>query len=265
MAIGSEQISYGRTPIRRAMGTFFGISDLHTHIRVRPLLRHLPPLLPVGPAALLECGCGMGINIFELAKVKNNIVAEGYDLDEAAIAHANSVKSEFFPDRAIALHRANVTELGTTRDHYDCVLLMDILEHINDDSKLAAWVTGATKKGGLICVSVPSPRYRQVFGEEFHSEVGHVREGYNAAQLTALFPGLELVGLWYNTGLVSQFGCWIYYRYLRKFRLPIVGGLMLLACQVLFAWTDFPNDPKYSCSIFAIFRKSFATNSSDAS
>jgi len=262
MAIGSELCSYGRSPVRQAVGMFFGTSDFHTHIRVRGLIQHLPPLLPTRSVTVIECGCGVGANIFELSKAKKNIVAEGYDLSEESIEYANSVKREFFPDCAIAFYCADVTELDTARSRYDCVLLMDVLEHIPDDTALAAWVMGASKEGGLVCVSVPTSRYRRVFGEDFHREVGHVREGYSASHLAALFPHLELVGLWYNTGIVSQIGCWLYYRYLRHVKVPVIEGLMALACQLLFAWADFPNGPKYSCSIFAIFRKPINSTSS---
>jgi SAM-dependent methyltransferase len=206
----------------------------------------------------------VGVNLFELAKVKENLVAEGYDLNEAAITQANSLKREFFPNYAIDLRCADVTELAAARDRYDCVLLMDVLEHIVDDTALAAWAVGAAKKGGLICVSVPTPRYSRIFGEEFHREVGHVREGYSASELAALFPELELLGLWYNTGIVAQLGCWLYYRHLRKLRLRAIRALMTLVCQILFAWPDVPNGPKYSCSIFAIFRKPAGPDVSDA-
>jgi hypothetical protein len=110
------------------------------------------------------------------------------------------------------------------------------------------------KDDGLICVSVPTHRYMRVFGEEFHRKIGHVREGYTASELVGLFPGLELAGLWYNTGLISQLGCWLYYKHCQK--LPgRIRGIVARACRVLFAWADFPNGPTHSCSLCAIFRK----------
>jgi SAM-dependent methyltransferase len=255
MPVGSEINCNGRDPIRRAVAMLLGTPDLHSHIRVSPMIKHLPPLLPSGPARIIECGCGNGMNLFELAKINKNIATEGYDLNEGAIASANRVKREFFLDRSLAFHCADATQLADAPGSCDCVLLIDILEHIDDDRALAAWATNSLKDGGLLCVSVPTPRYKQIFGEEFHNAVGHVREGYNASELKAILPDLELVGLWFNTGLISQIGCWFYYRYGRKLQFKVIGVVVALVCKVLFAWADFPNGPKLSCSLFAIFRK----------
>src|SRR5664280_1689839 len=101
MAIGSELSSYHRSSFRRAMEMFCGTIDLHSHIRIRPLVRLLLPLLPREPVNLIEFGCGTGLNLFELAKVKKNILAEGYDLDESSIKHGERIRKDYFPDVSI--------------------------------------------------------------------------------------------------------------------------------------------------------------------
>jgi SAM-dependent methyltransferase len=256
MAFGSELTLYGGNPLSRFLGSIFGVSDIHSHIRIRPLVRHLPAMLPKGRPTILECGCGAGLNLFEIAKITEGIIAEGYDLDDKAIGLGNSVRQDHFPHTAITLHCADVTRLEPRGRAYDCVLLMDVLEHVVDDAALASWVIEATKEGGLICVSVPTHRYRPVFGRDFHAEIGHVREGYTAAELGVLFSNVELVSLWYNTGLLAQLGCRIYYQYLRKIRSRIMRALLSFSCRALFSWADFPNGAKLSCSVFAIYRKS---------
>jgi SAM-dependent methyltransferase len=255
MAFGSELTIYGRNPFGRVLGSFLGTNDLHSHLRIRPLIRHLPALLPKGRPTILECGCGEGLNLFELAKINEGIIAEGYDLNDQSIVLGNAVRRDRFPNQAITLHCADVTKLESAGRCFDCVLLMDVLEHVVEDAALASWVVGATKDGGVICVSVPTHRYSVVFGREFHAQVGHVREGYTAAELSVLFPNVELVGLWYNTGFIAQLGCRIFYQHLRRINSRGLRGLMLFACRMLFAWADFPNSPKLSCSLFAIYRK----------
>ena len=172
MAIGSEIISYGRDPVRRRIGMWCGTSDLHSHIRIRPLVKILPPLLPLGPINLIELGCSNGLNLFELAKVKRDIIAEGYDLDHPAIEHGEKVRKEYFHDSSITLHCADVTQIAATRNSYDCVLLMDVLEHITDDTAISDWVVAAAKEGGLVCISVPTHRYSRVFGKNFTNSSG---------------------------------------------------------------------------------------------
>lgn len=255
MSIARELAQTGRGPLLRSVARIVGGSDLHTHIRVRPLVQHLSVLLPKGPVRVVECGCGPGVNVFEIAKLNRSAVIEGYDLDSGAIEFGKLVKQEFFCDRAIELRCADVTQLGSRPGAYDCVLLMDVLEHIADDGHLARWATQALATGGLLCVSVPTPKYSRVFGLEFHRQIGHLRPGYTLPELRALFPALQLAGAWYNTGLIAQLGCSLYYRHLRKIRSRVLRAPLALLLRLLFAGTDWPNSAERSCSLFAIFTK----------
>lgn len=76
---------------------------------------------------------------------------------------------------------------------FDLVVVVDLLEHVSDDAKLARELARVTAPGGRLVVNVPhdrrgSPlrRLRLALGltDEKH---GHVRPGYNRAELERLF------------------------------------------------------------------------------
>jgi SAM-dependent methyltransferase len=255
MGIGAEVSQYGRSWFKRLENKILGLNDLHTYHRVRPLIRHLSEWLPAGVTEVVEFGCGDGINAFELAKARPNLSYTGYELNERSVQRAQGTQKQFFPTRNLAFHLTDVTRQSTVENQYECVLLMDIVEHIEDDKAFAAWITRSLKSGGVLAVSVPTHRYSKVFGQWFHRRVGHVRPGYTLEELTALFSGLELTRAWYNTGSLAQIGCAMYYKYGRPVRIGLVRSLMTQISSLVFRWFDPLNGPDRSCSIFAVFTK----------
>ena len=255
MGIGAEVSQYGRRGIKRLEYKILGLRDLHTHHRLRPMIEHLPGLLPSGPVTVAEFGSGDGINLFELVKLRPDLNAIGYELDQPSIERARGIQREFFPGANITFEGADVTSLSQVEGRYDCVLLMDIVEHIDDDAAFAAWVARTLKPGGLLAVSVPTHRYSRVFGEDFHRLVGHVRPGYTLPELTRLFPGLEVVEHWFSTGRLARIGCGFFYKYARKCPVGFVRSISMNASSLLFRWLDPSNGPEESCSLFVIFRR----------
>jgi len=255
MAIGSEFSQYGRTGLKRALYKFIGTTELHTQLRLRPMIKHLPNWLPKKPITIVECGCGCGVNLFELAKLRGDISFIGYDLSADAIELGRRVQRQFFADRPISLNCADATQLDVKDGGYDCILLMDVLEHIHDDAALAGWAMRSLRIGGILCVSVPTHRYSEVFGDAFHRQVGHVRSGYTNDELAKLFPTLETVGTWYNTGRYAQLGCRLYYKHAQSRRSWFLRFIMTMSCRFFFAWPDFFNGPDSSCSLFTILIK----------
>lgn len=83
-------------------------------------------------------------------------------------------------------------------DHaFDAVTLFDVLEHIEDDRAAAREAMRVTKPGGVVLASTPSAAWRYPFYRvlqpicppetELMAEWGHVRRGYEAAELDSLF------------------------------------------------------------------------------
>lgn len=256
MPIGSYTYQLTRNPLKRAFRRSFGTIDVHSHLRLRPLLDYVADLSTIrtpGRIRVLELGCGCGINLFELAERLPNLEGLGYDLDHDSILAAKEVSARLFPER-LSFHEADACS-EDPGGKFDIVLLIDFLEHIPDPKELMRRATEHLRVGGEVLVSVPMPRYPRVFGQEFHHAVGHLVEGYNLSTLSSLAPkNLALIHHRYSTGLFASALCAFFYRVLRRLPNSIPTTLLRL-CALPFTGIDFINGPNHSCSLFAAYKK----------
>ncbi|HIH64450.1 MAG: hypothetical protein PWP32_1661 [Methanothermobacter sp.] len=255
MPIGdSYKYLYDKKVIEKLI-SIMGTPDLHSHIRIKPLINFFKKNFK-GDVKILEIGCGNGINAFELLKYNEKLFYHGFDLNPDAISQARLLANligcedrlKFYCDDA---QRVNFDSLNIK---FDLVLLMDILEHLQDPEKFLKNMDHLIKDDTLIAVSVPTPRYKKVFGENFHESIGHLRDGYTLRQLSKLFKGIdcELNTYSYNTGHFSDMGCYLYYRFFPSNRYLNLFKILLL---YPFRFLDIYNSESISCSIFAVFSR----------
>jgi len=97
------------------------------------------------------------------------------------------------------LVKTNVYQLsGSTtpfRDQeFDCVIIVDYLEHIQDEAGFIAELSRITKPGGVLIVNVPHSKnsllrkFRVALGQTDEKH-GHLRPGYTRQSLEDLFKG----------------------------------------------------------------------------
>lgn len=136
---------------------------------------------------ILEIGCGNGIAVDQFEKNFDCIV-DGCDLNEHALNKANASKG-----RKLLY---NIFELNDTlTNKYDCVLLLDVLEHITDHVNFLKIASSYCKPGGKIIVNVPA--YQWLYSD-YDKAVGHVRR-YSSTEMNELIlaAGLEPVRSYY--------------------------------------------------------------------
>jgi SAM-dependent methyltransferase len=105
---------------------------------------------PPGGARILEVGCGTGHNLAMLEAFGH---VEASELEPAARALAQQrlgrpVQSAALPDLSMY-----------PEDAFDLVALLDVLEHVADDSAALAAIRGRLKPGGKLLVTVPANRW----------------------------------------------------------------------------------------------------------
>jgi SAM-dependent methyltransferase len=241
-------------PVARLLCNLFGAMDIHTHYRVRSVLDYFArSFTNKRELKILEVGCGGGTNLFEIAK-KFRISADGYDLNPEHIRIANEINEKEFGSR-LRFHVADACTLALASE-YDVLLFVDFLEHVPRPEQIIAALTPCLKPGGVVCVSVPTPRYPHVFGREMHERIGHVVDGYTPETLDHLFPpAYSRIETRYSTGPIGSTLCAIQARGIMKFATPQLRWLCstpLLALHKL----DFLNGPRISTTLFAVYRKS---------
>ncbi len=123
----------------------------------------------------LEIGCGHGV-VREMVERDLNIPVDGCDLNQHALEMAKNGKGRLlvyniFDRDPAMLH------------HYDLVLLLDVIEHIDDDVAFLKASLDHLRPGGLVAINVPA---HMAFYGKYDEVAGHKRR-YNTADIESLF------------------------------------------------------------------------------
>jgi SAM-dependent methyltransferase len=168
--------------------------------RLAVIVAVLRRALPAGPVRLLELGCGSGNVLAALAEFGEAVGIEAHpDLIAAARAAGLDVRAGRLPD-----------DLSVMPGWADAALLLDVVEHVDDDVAALRAARRTIADGGLLVVTVPA--YRWLWSGH-DDALGH-RRRYTARRLravveragfsvlrvsyfnTLLFPAVALVRVW---------------------------------------------------------------------
>ena len=153
----------------------------------------------------LEIGCGHGV-VREMVERDLNIPVDGCDLNQHALEMAKNGKGRLlvyniFDRDPAMLH------------HYDLVLLLDVIEHIDDDVAFLKASLDHLRPGGLVAINVPA---HMAFYGKYDEVAGHKRR-YNTADIQSLFKqthitpinivswGFSMVPILYARKIVLRF------------------------------------------------------------
>jgi len=165
-------------------------------------------------ARILEVGCGIGTYTAEIASGARHVVA--MDMEHAFVTDAARRLSGRPNVQLICgdATQANLPELGDRA--FDTVVLLDVLEHIEDDVGLLARLSAKLRPGGHLILKVPA---MPSLYSPMDQAIGHWRR-YHRRSLTAAFAGagLEVVRIWsFNAAAVPA---WWWNGRVRRHRSP---------------------------------------------
>jgi SAM-dependent methyltransferase len=160
---------------------------------------------------VLEVGCGIGTYTAEMAVGSRKIVA--MDMERAFVDEAARRLGQH-PDVQLICGDATEADLPTPDDAaFDTVILLDVLEHIEDDVALLTRLRARLGPGGQLILKVPAmPSLYSPMDEA----IGHWRR-YDKRGLTEVISraGLEVVRIWsFNAAAVP--GWWWNGRVLKR-------------------------------------------------
>jgi SAM-dependent methyltransferase len=136
----------------------------------------------------LGCGCGKMLEILSSTCDAVGTDASPQAIDFCAQRHVQAVIGRF------------PSEIPLQKASFDAVLLLDVLEHLDEDVASAQTAAGLLKPGGVMICSVPAYRWLWSKRDEFHQ---HKRR-YAKNEFRQLFsqPGLKLELLSYANTLL---------------------------------------------------------------
>jgi SAM-dependent methyltransferase len=145
------------------------------------------------PGVSLDIGAATGGNSQVLKKAGWSTLA--LDLNEIASGLAHK--------RGLSTTRADAHSLPLANNSVDFVIALDVLEHLDDDTKAVLEIKRVLKLGGVTLISVPCDM--QLWSQH-DVMVGH-RRRYSALSLTRLIRSaeLEIDGLWNWNVLLRPF------------------------------------------------------------
>lgn len=139
---------------------------------------------------ILDAGCGTGQMLRHLRQFGRVV---GVDSSPEAIHFASSRDV----DRLVL---GSIFDLPFAPESFDCVLSLDVIEHVDDDRQLVEHLFSVVKPGGHLIVTVPA--FQALWSQ--HDEVNWHKRRYRANQLEDLLKGtgLEIERISYcNTAL----------------------------------------------------------------
>jgi SAM-dependent methyltransferase len=145
---------------------WYGIASLnHFWIRARfDAVMRIPAIKSLKNARLLEIGCGHGL-VMQQFETLDNVVVDGCDLNMLALNKVEKVKGD--------LYSLNIFENPSDLlKRYDGILLMDVIEHIDDDAGFVSESCKYLKTNGLVVVDVPA---LNALFSKYDATVGHKR------------------------------------------------------------------------------------------
>jgi SAM-dependent methyltransferase len=139
--------------------------------RLAVILAALRRALPPRRVRLLELGCGSGNVLASLSEFGEAVGMDAHsDLVAAGRAAGLDVRAGHLPD-----------DLGVTPGWADVVLLLDVIEHVDDDLATLRAARTRVGEGGLLVLTVPA--YPWLWSG--HDEILGHRRRYTAAGLRA--------------------------------------------------------------------------------
>lgn len=133
----------------------------------------------------LEIGCGHGV-AREMLERDLGIPVDGCDLNRTALETAKPGKGNLFVYNIL-------DQKSSLLGRYDAVLLLDVIEHIDDDAAFVRAALRHLRSGGIVAVNVPAI---MMLFSDYDRVAGHVRR-YTRHGLRGLLErcGVEIQGI----------------------------------------------------------------------
>jgi SAM-dependent methyltransferase len=168
--------------------SMFEVEDRHwwytakQQIVLHLLRRYLTPAPDGARRRIVDLGCGCGAMLARL-EVEFDAVGVDGSLQAIKFCERRGVKAE--------LGQLLGEDLKLPREHFDAVLLLDVLEHLPDDVAAVRSAAGVLKPGGIIISTVPAFQWLWSYWDELH----HHYRRYSRDRVTTLYasdPRLKL-------------------------------------------------------------------------
>lgn len=135
----------------------------------------------------MDAGSGFGQYTYRMSKLFPASKITAADIKPEQIADCNNFFEQIGKAGQVKFQYADLTKY-TEKEAYDLILSIDVMEHIEEDTKVFENFYQSMKKGGVLLISTPSDQGGSDAHD--HDEDGihgfideHVRDGYNIVEI----------------------------------------------------------------------------------
>ncbi len=169
------------------------LSDLEEGMNFRKKALNELVKTKLKPGSVLDVGCGTGDLACELALEGRK--ANGIDISRECVKKANARAKSFGLGKIFAKADFMSAEV---KGKFDNVLVLDVLEHVENDEKALRRLRSLVKPGGGLVISVPAHQW--LYGQH-DKQMGHYRR-YARKQLNEL-----LANAGWQVGEMREWNC----------------------------------------------------------
>jgi len=203
-------------------------------------------ILPFLGQEVLEIGCGNGNFTVLLAQQCLRVVA--VDLDQE---YVRAAKSRLAGKAGVKVLHADATQMQW-RSSFDTVVMLDVLEHIQDDVQMLRSLSHCLKPQGKLIVKVPALEWLYSPMDE---AIGHYRR-YNKNTLNKSFrkAGFSNPSMWYFN-IAGIPGWWLNGKVLNRTQPPAEQVGLFNSLVPILSFTESIVKPPVGLSLFVVATK----------
>lgn len=202
-------------PIKKSVGRFFSGSvfmrkilysllDLlllrawHVRKALKGVSRHLPD-----DALVLDAGCGFGQYTWRMSRMHRLWKIDAIDIDTDHVKDCSGFFQKAGLSGRVTCSKSDLITLNN-RNAYNLILSVDVMEHIEDDSRVFLNFFNSLRSKGLLLISTPSDQggsdVHDHNDESFIDE--HVRDGYSVSDISEKLKkaGFNKIDVFYTYG-----------------------------------------------------------------
>lgn len=270
---GSEKWIFQETALRRWAYRLFGEVNVPGRLRSYHVIRTLRRLgLTRRSLHMLDAGCGRGDLALHLARRCPHWQILGVDADSTKVRNANWLAARHNLGN-LRFETALLEELDLD-SQFDLIISADVLEHVQDDSRVIANFCRAVRPGGYIIVtspSVPQPwdlptvKWRERRLNFDPSQYGHVRQGYDRSGLACKFAGAgaHIVDFRFTFGVFGTLAFDLFFTIGDNRPHPLVFAAFFPWLMVL-AGLDVSLPCRHGAAVLAVARRPLASQDAQA-
>ncbi len=212
------------------------------HIR-----KHLKQIVPLidKDAHILDAGAGFGQYTYYLSRFSDQWSIKAVDINPIQVKESNRFFNSINLSHRVKFEVADLTHFSE-ENTYQLIISVDVMEHIEEDTRVFQNLYNSLKKGGFLLISTPSDKG----GSDAHSHEDvsfieeHVRNGYSIEDITSKLQkaGFTKITCKYQYGIPGSLAWHLSMKYpiillniskIFFIILPFYYGLLMPICLLL--------------------------------